>query len=300
MIGSQRSAGGGVPATVSATRFLYKLCGASQPAIIEGSDGAFYAVKFNGFPGLNSLMSEVVGNELIRILGLPSPDWVPIELSSRFIAANPGIWFTTGNLSTPPLSGQHFGSRLIEAAGESRTYQMIPHSWIDRIENRPDFLGILILDLWTNNCDRRQAVFLASPEGKLNASFIDNGLMFGGKSNTDTTCPRRVMLYDLDVYKGLWSDNSDEIVKQWLRKFEQIGKDEIRQILSGVPDRWVDRGCDRRIMDQLSERRLRIPSLLHEAKWALSSSYSVRYHKTRNATEPGQILTAPIFPVFPS
>lgn len=39
-----------------------------------------------------------------------------------------------------PLPGLHFGSLLIEAADDQRTYQMIPHSWIDRIRNRADFL----------------------------------------------------------------------------------------------------------------------------------------------------------------
>lgn len=297
MILSQRSAGGGTPATVSATRFVFKLCGASQPAIIEGSDGACYAVRFND-RGPSSLMSEVVGGELIRILGLSSPDWVPIELSRKFLSANPTLSSTRGIFSAIP-PGRHFGSRLIEAR-EGRTYQMIPHSWIDRIENRQDFLGMLILDLWANNCERRQAVFFSSPEGRLHASFTDNGMMFGGKFRNENTNPRRAMVYDLSFYKGLWRDNNDDVVQEWLRKFEGIGGDAILGILSSVPKEWVDRGSCRHIMSQLSERRQRILSLLNEAKRVLDSSDSTGYLKKYNATEPGQILTAPIFPFLPS
>lgn len=283
---------------VSATRFLFKLCGASQPAIIQGSDGAFYVVKFNGFPGTHSLMSEVVGNQLIAFLGLPSPDWLPIELSSKFISANPNLSFISGNAPIPPRPGLHFGSRLIEASDEERTYQMIPHSWIDRISNRADFLGMLILDLLANNCDRRQAVFLADSEGRLSASFIDNGLMFGGRSRVDTTCPRRAMVYDLDVYKGLWRDNEDEVVKEWLQRVDRIGEEAIQRILSCVPDSWVESGFDRHITSQLEERRQRLPCLLNQSKETLTSTYSVQYHKTRNATEPGQLFNPSVLPAF--
>jgi hypothetical protein len=58
---------------------------------------------------------------------------------------------------------------------------MIPHSWIERIENRADFVGVLILDLWANNCDRRQVVFLSDDNDRLHASFIDNDYLFWGK-----------------------------------------------------------------------------------------------------------------------
>ena len=293
-----RSVGSGAPSPVTARSFLYKLCGASQPGIIQGSDGAFYVVKFNGFPGTHSLLSEVLGSELITICGLPSPEWVPIELSSRFISDNSGLWFCSANAPIPPQPGLHFGSRLIEAENDSRTYQMIPHSWIDRIGNRPDFLGMLILDLWANNCDRRQAVFLDDAEGNLQASFIDNGLMFGGKSRNDTTCPRRAMVYDLDVYKGLWNDNHDDVVKEWLQRVNRIGEEAIRQILSYVPNSWMESGFEGHVINQLEERRKRLPCLLNEAKETLKSTYSVQYHKTRNATEPGQIFSPSVLPTL--
>jgi hypothetical protein len=70
------------------------------------------------------------------------------------------------------------------------------HSWVDRIENRADFLGALVLDLWANNCDRRQSVFFTDDRDRLHARFIDSDSMFGGKFGNDTTCPRRAMVYD--------------------------------------------------------------------------------------------------------
>lgn len=280
------------PAEVSARSFLFKLCGSSQPSIIQGSDGKFYVAKFNGFPGRQSLANEVVGTELIRRMGLPGPAWAAVELSDKFIDDNPRLRFCNGD-SDPirPVAGLHFGSRLIEAADDQRTYQMIPHTWISRIKNRADFLGMLILDLWANNCDRRQAVFLTDVHNQLHSHFIDNDFMFGGKFGNDITCPRRAMVPDLDVYEGLWQE---ENVQQWLRKIDGISENAIGQIVANVPDEWADNDTRLHIIDQLRARRSMLPRLLREAQDVLCSGQSVKYHGTRNATEPGQIHGAPI------
>jgi hypothetical protein len=284
---------GSVSTKVRATRYLYKLCGSSQPSIIQGSDNAFYVVKFNGFPGHQSLVNEVVGTELILRMGLPAPQWVPIEIASEFIDANPELWFCTENGRLRPIPGMHFASRLIEAREEQRTYQMIPHSWIERIDNRLDFLGVLILDLWANNCDRRQAVFLSDNRQRLRASFIDNDYMFGGKFGDDTTCPRRAMVYDLSVYEGLWNL---QIVQEWCHKINGIGENAIRSIVANVPDDWADDHIRLRILNQLSARRMMLPRLLNEVQDVFRSGYSVQYNKARNATQPSPLRNASVLP----
>src|SRR6185437_11217154 len=125
----ERVGSGDARERVVAERYLFKLCGSSQPSIVQGADGAFYVVKFYGFPGHQGLANEVVGTELIRSVGLPAPDWAPIEVSDDFLEENPGLWFSNEDHSIRPPAGLHFGSRLIEGQDEQRTYQMIPHSW---------------------------------------------------------------------------------------------------------------------------------------------------------------------------
>lgn len=288
---SIKSFRGPASAKVRASRYLYKLCGSSQPSIIQGSDGAFYVVKFNGFPGHQALINEVVGSELILRMGLPTPQWVPIEISSKFIDANPGLCFFSENGRVRPVPGMHFASRLIEASDEERTYQMIPHSWIERIGNREDFVGVLILDLWANNCDRRQAVFLSDERERLHASFIDNDHMFGGRFGNDTTCPRRAMVYDLSVYEGLWNW---EVVQEWCGKIDGIDENAIRSIIANVPEEWADDQMRLHISNQLRARRLMHSRLLNDIKDVLDSGYSVQYEKTRNATEPSSLRNAPV------
>lgn len=278
---------------VSAVGFLYKLCGSSQPSIIQGSDGAFYVVKFNGFPGRQGLANEVVGTELIQSAGLPAPDWAAIEVSDEFMDGNRGLWFRNENCSIRPLAGIHFGSRLVEAPEDQRTYQIIPRSWIGRIANRADFLGMLVLDLWANNCDRRQAVFLSGAKG-LHACFIDNDFMFGGKFGDDITCPRRAMVHDLEVYRALWNETT---VRKWLRKINGIDENTIQQIIAAVPSEWADEAMRAHISNQLETRRPLLPGLLREAKGVLGSGYSVSHLRSRNATEPCQFRGASLLPL---
>lgn len=277
---------------VLAKRHLFKLCGSSQPSIVQGSDGAFYVVKFNGYPGHHGLANEVMGTELIRSVGLPAPDWVPIEVSDDFLEESPGLWFSNGDHSIRPPAGLHFGSRLIEGPGDQRTYQVIPHSWIERIENRADFLGMLALDLWTNHCDRRQAVFLSDAR-RLYARFIDNDFMFGGKSGSDTTCPRRAMTYDLGIYRGLWNERS---VQQWLQRFEGISENAIWRLVASVPSAWADEEIRLHIFDQLRTRRQTLPRLLNEARSALDSGYSFSNTRPRHATEPSHFRPSAVLP----
>jgi hypothetical protein len=274
------------PENVCATSFLYKLRGSSQPSIIRASDGAFYVMKFNRFPGSQSLINEAIGAELIRWFGLPGPSWMRIEITNTFLNDNPGAWFYNERSVFRPHPGLHFGSRLIDAPEDQRTYQLIPHSWIDRIHNRADFLGMLVLDLWTNNCDRRQAVFLSDHNRRLHATFIDNDFMFGGHLGNDITCPRRVMTHDLDIYRGLWDER---FLTRWVHKISIIPDDVIREIIEGVPDEWASFQTRQHIFYQLRTRRALLRRLLREAEAVLTSGYSVRYHKPRYATEPSAI-----------
>jgi len=51
-----------------------KMRGGSQPALIRCNDGKLYVVKFFNNPqGSNVLANEVLGNELLSALNLPSP-----------------------------------------------------------------------------------------------------------------------------------------------------------------------------------------------------------------------------------
>lgn len=278
-------------ATVPAAGFVYKLRGSSQPSIIRGEDGDFYVVKSRGFPGVRGLFNEALGTELIKSLGLPTPDWVPISISEDFIDRNPGMWFQLGSAPIRPIAGMHFGSRMIQADGEQRTYQMIPHIWTKKIKNRDDFVGMLVLDLWANNCDRRQAVFLGDKQSGLQAFFIDNDFMFGGKFGFEVTCPRRAMVHDLGIYTGLWTRQR---VEKWQHMVGRIDDGMIERIIGSVPAEWADTQTRLEVAAQLRVRRTLLPAMLDDAENTLKNSYTLKCDRARFATEPSPFRFAPV------
>ena len=67
--------------TVEATRYVTPLReGGSVPAIVEADDDGLYVLKFHGAAqGPKSLVAELIGGEIGRLLGLPVPEIVLIE-----------------------------------------------------------------------------------------------------------------------------------------------------------------------------------------------------------------------------
>ena len=55
--------------------------GGSLPAIVNGDDDGTYVVKFRGAgQGVRALIAELVSGELGRVLGLPVPEIVFVQL----------------------------------------------------------------------------------------------------------------------------------------------------------------------------------------------------------------------------
>jgi hypothetical protein len=147
---------------VRVTTSYYKLRGTCQASIVEASDGFLYILKIAGAHMPNLLFNEAFGTELLRHFGLPAAAWRPLELDNNFIEAHPEMWFKSGRHPRRPIAGLHFGSRLISSKRSVGAYQIIPSSWMPRVKNRSKFVGALAVDIWSNHCDRRQAIYTRS------------------------------------------------------------------------------------------------------------------------------------------
>ncbi len=77
--------------TVHATRYITPLReGGSLPAVIEADDDGMYVIKFRGAgQGPKALIAELVAGELARVLGLPIPEIVQVELDREFARTEP-------------------------------------------------------------------------------------------------------------------------------------------------------------------------------------------------------------------
>jgi hypothetical protein len=83
-------------------------------------------------------------------------------------------------------------------------------------------------------------------------------------------------------------------VKKWLRIIEGIREGEIREIVESVPLEWANEKIRLDTVSQLRARRETLSLLVADAENVVNSSFSIKYHRARNATEPGQLLNAPI------
>ena len=77
--------------TVRASRYLTPLReGGSVPAIVEADDCGTYVVKFRGAAqGARALIAEVIAGELGRLLGLPVPQLVRVEIDPLLARSEP-------------------------------------------------------------------------------------------------------------------------------------------------------------------------------------------------------------------
>ncbi|GAB3415737.1 HipA family kinase [Niabella aquatica] len=77
--------------TINVTRYVTPLReGGSLPAIAEGDDGFLYALKFKGAgQGIKALVSEFIGGEIARVLGLKVPEIVFARLDEAFGRTEP-------------------------------------------------------------------------------------------------------------------------------------------------------------------------------------------------------------------
>ncbi|MEM7375146.1 MAG: HipA family kinase [Bacteroidota bacterium] len=107
--------------TVTVTRYVTPLReGGSLPAIVEADDGFPYVIKFRGAgQGKKALISELIGGELARKLGLKVPEIVLMELDDSFsktepdeeiqdllrfsVGLNLGLHYLSGSITYDPL-----------------------------------------------------------------------------------------------------------------------------------------------------------------------------------------------------
>lgn len=131
--------------TVTATRYVTPLReGGSLPAIIEADDDGMYVLKFRGAgQGPKALIAELISGELARLLGLPVPEIVLVELDPVLARTEPD----------PEIQD------LIKAsAGLNLALDYLPESvTFDPLVEKPDgqlASSIVWFDAFTTNVDR--------------------------------------------------------------------------------------------------------------------------------------------------
>ena len=166
---------------VNAMRLIRKMRGGAQAHLIEADDGHFYVVKFRNNPQHRRvLINEWIASTFLQYLQVAAPETAIVRLTPEFLAQNPDVSIALGNEKRAGRTGMAFRltiSREIRIASPFTTF--VPDTLLDRIENRNEFLGVLVFDKWTGNADARQSIFLRARLREYVPTFQGHALRVG-------------------------------------------------------------------------------------------------------------------------
>ncbi len=215
--------------TVNVVQYLQPLReGGSLPAIVKADDGFLYVIKFRGSgQGKKSLISEFIGGELARAIGLNVPELVFMNLVDTFSQVEPDeeiqdlLKFSVGlNLGLHYLSGSITFDPLV-----SKTSPLIASK-------------VVVLDSLISNIDRTaKNANLLFWHNEL--WVIDNGASFyfhhqweNWENHLTRTFPfikDHVLLQQATVLKEAAQEIKNKLT---------VSK--ITEIVSNVPEEWLE------------------------------------------------------------
>ena len=262
---------------VNARRFIRKMRGGAQAHLLEADDGHFYIVKFRNNPQHRRiLVNELIASFLLDYLRISAPPSAIVNLTPEFLADNPDVCLQLGSRRLGVEPGWHFGSRHPGDPDRMVVYDFLPDALLHKVENRVDFLAVLVFDKWTGNADSRQSIFFraklrgwpaagAVQRKRLGfvAQMMDHGYIFNGPHWSFQDSPLQGLYFRPAVYEHVrsWDD-----FQPWLDRVADFPEEVLDQALRAVPPAWVqdDEAELETMLHQLLRRRRRVPDLIRD------------------------------------
>ena len=225
------------PETISAVLHIRRMRGGSQSHLMLCSDNNFYVVKFRNNPQhIRVLANEMLASGLARWVGLPTPHCTVVYVDQDLIRANPELSIQLGQKTVACQPGAQFGSQYAVNPTKGRVWDYFPAEQLRRLRNLETFAGMLALDKWLGNVDRRQVVFwTCGRDRKYNPAFIDYGFCFNGGAWGFLDAPLQGAYSENAVYNDISGWNCFE---PWLSKIEAMPDATLWEIASEVPTLW--------------------------------------------------------------
>jgi hypothetical protein len=248
---------------VNARRLIRKMRGGAQAHFIEAADGHCYVVKFLNNPQHRRiLVNEWIASVFLRYLGISTPEAAVIRVTQEFLDQNPDVHFQLGTRREPVELGWHFGSRFPGDPARLVVYDYLPDTLLAQVENRAEFLGMLVFDQWMGNADSRQAIFFRArlrewlPAHEAHplrlgfvAQMVDHGFAFDGPH-------WRFGVRGLDDFQP------------WLDRILYFPEAVVDQALKQIPPAWVagDEESLNQLCESLMRRRKRVVDLIQACR----------------------------------
>lgn len=258
-----------------AQELIRPMRGGSQPWLTRCEDGSYCVVKFRQNPQhVRVLANEMFAGLLARLIGLPVAELVFVDVPDALAGqartqAGSGIprqeWTTAEHLD----SGPHFGSCFPGDPAETLAVEFLPDRLLRQVRNlREAFLGALVFDKWTCNCDGRQFVFYRATGARTRgytACLIDHGFCFNDGDWTFPDSSLRSLYSRRCVYEGVRGLESFE---PFLGRIESLTEGQLLACARDIPPEWCDddRSGPQRLMEALYLRRRKLRQVVIDAK----------------------------------
>lgn len=250
-----------------AVEYVRRMRGGAQAHLLRGEDGGYWVVKFQNNPQhIRILANELLGSRLAARLGLPVPRAEVIEVDDWLIAHTPELVIQLGNRRVRCQSGFQFGSRYPGEPGQVMVQDVLTDERMREVENLTAFLGVLVFDKWTCNCNGRQVIFWMNGQGRsYRLEMIDQGFCFNAGEWSFPDSPLRGLYPRLRVYEAVRGMESFEPL---LSRVENFNASDLDRISAEVPPEWYEHDHDGfdRLLEQLYTRRVRVRDLLRAAR----------------------------------
>ena len=258
-------------------RVLRRMPGSAGAQLALCDNKMRYIIKCaNNLQGPNVLANEFIGTMLMNALTLPTAEWRLAKYSSS-------AGFPCNNSECD----LHFASELLKPSSEGRLYSFLPSCFVSRIENRPDFIGALVFDIWAGSTDVRQPIFVEDHKSRtFKAVFIDNGHLFGGPHWKFTLRPGIAICLDLSVYTDLFDP---ELIEAWIARIETTVPNILHGLVSTVPSQWY-KGDAGRLQDTLLSRAESLRHLFWEEIRNLKGPLRNSFRGSHGTSRRTQIL----------
>jgi hypothetical protein len=260
--------------------------GGAQAHLLEGEDGGFYVAKFTNNPQHRRiLINEWLSSVFLRYLQIYVPETALVELTPGFLEANPELCFSIGARREPVKPGLHFGSRMAVDPDRVAVFDFLPDKLLGKVENRADFLGMLVFDKWVGNADSRQAVFFRARAKNWTplkgeaparigffAQMIDHGFAFNGPHWGFQDSPLQGLYFRTSVYDEVRSLDS---FQPWLEMVANFQASVIDSAWKEIPREWLEEDEEQleRLLEALLKRCQQVPRLIREARDGRTSAF---------------------------
>ena len=219
-----------IPTAVSAIRYMR---GGSRSLLVADATGQPWVLKCRDNPQHDKVaLNEFLGNCIAQDIGLSVP---PFSLMRTSESIGSKLQFAPGR-GQENIHHIHFASAFVGSLKPGHDLEGLPPNYPHSIANMHEFAGVLALDLWLDNTDRRQAIFARRARSrKYTAFWIDFGSCFGRDNWLLAPLGSPRLFRDRAVYDAIRSLADFE---PWLSKIEGFSIDRLRQIADQMPGEW--------------------------------------------------------------